>query len=245
MQAEHLMADGRMRDDRPSVRAAIESCTILNALSQQERDTLEQGCFMAYANRGESIWLAGSPSEFSGIVGLGFVKLTRTTPHGQEVAVELLGPGQVFGLLIAIEGRPFPLNAVAVTSCWYLKVPTRVLMPLYHASPAFKDQIVHAIGPRLRQAHQMMSRLSSGTVEERIAAVLLVLADNYGQHKGDKARLKVPLTRQEIGEMAGTTVETTIRVMSKWQKDGLVTTQRQIITICSVSQLERLLSEHA
>lgn len=245
MQAEHLMADGSLREDRPSIRAAIESCTILNALSQEEHETLEQGCFLAYAHRGESIWLAGSPSDFSAIVATGFVKLTRTTPHGQEVAVDLLGPGQAFGLLIAIEGRPFPLNAVAVTACWYLKIPTRVLMPIYHGSSSFKDQIVHTIGPRLRQAHQMMSRLSSGTVEERIAAVLLILADNYGLHKGDRARLQVPLTRQEIGEMAGTTVETTIRVMSKWQKEDLVTTNRQIITLRSVSRLERLLTNSA
>lgn len=245
MQRDEFVKDEFSRMDRPSIRAAIESCTLLNALTPQQREKLEEGAFIAFANRGETIWFAGAPSDYSAIVVSGFVKLTRTTPHGQEVAVDLLGPGQVFGLLIAIEGMPFPLNAVAVTSCWYLKIPTRVLMPIYHASAAFKDQIIHTLGPRLRQAHQMMSRLSSGTVEERIAAVLLVLADNYGIHKGDRARLKVPLTRQEIGEMAGTTVETTIRVMSKWQKDEFVTTNRQIVTIRSVSRLERLLSERA
>lgn len=196
---------------------------------------------MAFADRGEMIWMAGAPSDFSAIVASGFVKMTRTSPHGQEVAVELFGPGQAFGMLIAIEGRPFPLNATAVTSCWYLKIPTRALMPLYRESNAFKDQIIHTISPRLRQAHTMMSRLSSGSVEERIAAVLLMLADNYGVHKGDRARLTVPLTRQEIGEMAGTTVESTIRVMSKWQKEGILMTNRQVVTLQSVSRMEAIL----
>ncbi len=227
--------------ERPNNAAAIESCTLFNALTAPERQDLIDHSFMAYAERGETIWMAGSPSEFSGLAASGFVKMTRTTSSGQEVAMELLGPGQIFGLLAAIEGRPFPLSAVAVTHCWYLKIPSRVVLPIYHASSALKDQVVRTIGPRVRRAHDMMSRLSTGTAEERIAAVLFILADSYGISKGKKIRLVVPLTRQEIGEMAGTTVETTIRVMSRWQKDGLLTTNHQVITILDAPQLEEVL----
>ena len=78
----------------------------------------------------------------------------------------------------------------------------------------------------------MMARMSSGKVEQRIAAVLLILMDSYGKTgKLGGVRLTVPLTRQDIAEMAGTTVETCIRVMSKWQKLGTVTTEHQVITV--------------
>jgi CRP/FNR family transcriptional regulator len=175
------------------------------------------------------------------VVATGFVKMTRSTPSGQEVAMDLLGPGQAFGVLVALEGKPFPLSAVAITPCWYLKIPTRVLKELYEESAALKDRIVRSLSPRLMRAHGMMARLSTGSAEERIAAVLFILADNYGKFKENKIRITVPLTRQEIGELAGTTVETTIRVMSRWQKEGLLKTEHQVLTIMDVASLERIL----
>lgn len=218
--------------EAPSKLSVLQSCSVMNALSEAERDTLNERSFMAFAERGESIWLAGSSSEFFGVVGTGFMKMTRTTPQGAEVAVELLGPGQCFGLLAALEGRAYPLSAGAVTDCWYLKVPTRAFLDLYNSNIQLRDQMLRTLAPRLRKAHDMMARMSTGKVEQRIAAVLLILGESYGRTgKLGGVRLNVPLTRQDIAEMAGTTVETCIRVMSKWQKSNIVTTESQVITI--------------
>ncbi len=224
--------------EKPSAFAVIQACSVMNALNDQERSRIAEQSFMAYAERGESIWLVGSPSEFFAMAGSGFVKMTRTSPQGAEVAVELLGPGQCFGLLAALEGRPYPLSAIAVTPCWYLKVPTRVLLEVYEKNDKLRDQILRALAPRLRRAHEMMSRMSSGKVEQRIAAVLLILGESYGRKgKLGGIRLNVPLTRLDIAEMAGTTVETCIRVMSKWQKAQIVTTDRQVITLRNLDLL--------
>ena len=73
--------------------------------------------------------------------------------------------------------------------------------------------------------------------------MLVILGESYGKVRGNKVRITVPLTRQEIGEMAGTTVETTIRVMSRWQKDGLVQTEHQVLTILDHIGLERILGQ--
>lgn len=218
--------------EKPSVVSVTEACSVLNSLTQDERARVAEQSFMAYAERGEPIWLAGAASEFFAVAGTGFVKLTKTTPQGAEMSVELLGPGQCFGLLVALEGRVFPLSAVAVTPCWYLKVPTRVFQDLYHENVYLRDHMLRSLTPRLRRSHDMMARMSSGKVEQRIAAVLLILMDSYGKTgKLGGVRLTVPLTRQDIAEMAGTTVETCIRVMSKWQKLGTVTTEHQVITV--------------
>lgn len=227
--------------ERPSNLSVIEACRLLDALTPAARDTLAAKSFMAYADKGEMIWMAGAPAEFCSVVGIGFVKMSKSTPHGQEVAIELLGPGQAFGLMAAIEGREFPLSATAVTNCWYLKIPTREMLSLYVDSAALKDRIVRSIGPRLRKAHDMVARMSSSRVEERIAAILFILADSYGCETNGGIELEVPLTRQDISEMAGTTAETTIRVLSKWQKDGLVSTARQHITILRPDELANVL----
>lgn len=225
--------------DKPSVIAVLEACTLLNPLTRAEREEVMQNSFLAYAQRGEIIWLAGTRCEFFAVVGTGFVKMTRSNSHGSEVAVELLGPGQCLGLLAAIEGRVFPLSATAVTNCWYLKVPNSVLLNVYEGNSNLKDQMLRSLGPRLRRAHEMMSRMSNGKVEQRIAAVLFILLDSYGR-KGRLGgiRLTVPLTRQDIAELAGTTVETCIRVMSRWQKQGIITTDNHVITVRKPNELE-------
>lgn len=228
--------------DKPAVRSVLASCSILNPLTEQETRGLEESCFMAYAERGELLWLTGTPIQFVSVVGVGFVKMTRTTPQGSEVAVELLGPGQCLGLLAAIEGRVYPLNAVAVTNTWYLKIASKSFVDIYHANPLLRDTLLRSLAPRLRKAHEMMARMSSGKIECRLAAVLLILMGSYGKEASKGTILSVPLTRQDLAEMAGTTVETAIRVMSKWQKAKVLTTDHQRITICDTAYLEQMLS---
>jgi CRP/FNR family transcriptional regulator, nitrogen oxide reductase regulator len=227
--------------DRPSNRAVLESCSILNGIEPNAKEKLAETGFMAYAEKGEVIWMAGAPSEFCAVVGAGYVKMTKISPQGIEVALELLGPGQCFGLMATIEGRDFPLSTAAITNTWYLKIPAREIHAIYAVSSALKDQIVRSMGPRLRKAHDMMSRLSSGKVGERIAAVLFILADSFGRPGPGGIQLEVPLTRSDIAEMAGTTTETAIRVLSKWQKDKIVSTERHFITILDQTALADVL----
>lgn len=241
MRAKHNVFENGRTPERPSNISVIEACSLLNPLTQEERVYLVERCYMAYAERGEMIWRAGSPAQLAAISGVGFVKMTRSTPQGMEVAVELLGPGQCFGIMAAIEGRTFPLSAVAVTNCWYLKIPAEHLKHVYESSDSLKDQLLRSMGPRLRKAHEMMARMSTGKVEQRIAATLLILLDSYGFEDEQGSHLHVPLTRQDISEMAGTTVETTIRVMSRWQKEGFLSTKNQMITVSNKEALNSAL----
>lgn len=226
---------------RPTNLSVIESCALLSPLDVAEKQRLAGESVAAHAKRGELIWLAGEQLAFVGVVAGGFVKMTKNSQQGSEIAVELLGPGQCIGVLAAIESRVLPLSAIAVTGVWYLKIPANAFLRVYSEHSAFKDQIVRSLGPRLRKAHDMMSRLSSGRVEERLAAVLVILMESYGERVGSHVRLTVPLTRQDIAEMAGTTVETAIRVMSRWQKAEILSTDRQIITVLREDLLDEAL----
>ncbi len=211
---------------------------MLAGLDAESLNNLVQASTMVLARKGEVIWLAQSPALFCGVVNSGFVKMTRTAPSGAEMVMELLGPGQCFGLLAVIESRPYPLSALASTDVWYLKSSADAMREAYAHSSSLKDQVVRMIGPRLRRAHDMMSRLSSGRVEERLAAVLFILSDSYGEDTATGVRLEVPLTRQDLAEMSGTTTETAIRVLSKWQKAGIVSTEHHVITIRDLAALQ-------
>ncbi len=217
--------------DRPSLSACIEVSRLFGRLNQESRERLLAEAFVAFADRGEVIWFAGSESRFSATLAKGYVKLVRTAAQGTAVTVDIAGPGHTIGLLAVIEGHAYPLTAVAVSPTWYLKVPSALLRSLYQVDSALRDEVLHTMAPRLRRAHDMMARLTMGRVEQRLASVVLLLADSFGVRHDAGTTVAVPLTRSDLAEMAGTTVETTIRVLSRWTKAGWVEMRRRHLTV--------------
>lgn len=203
----------------------------MGSLSDDQISHLAAHSRFAHAEKGEVIWLTGASVDFFGVVGSGFAKMSRIGPNYQEITTEIMGPGQVFGLLGALSGEGCPQTAKAVTATWYLKVRKSEFIPVYDQNLILKEQIFRRTSHRLHQAFDLIAHLSIGTVEQRVAAVLLVLTRSFGHETPEGVVLNVPLTRQEISELAGTTVESTIRVMSKWQKQGWVATQTKHIVL--------------
>jgi CRP/FNR family transcriptional regulator len=168
--------------------------------------------------------------------------MVRGSADGTDVTIELMGPGQVFGLMGTISMAGCPLAAIAVTDLWYLRIAKRPMLQIYETSSALKDRLVRRMTLRLHGAMDLMAKMSSGRVDERIAAILFILAESYGERHGQALTLQVPLTRQEISEMAGTTVESCIRTMSRWQKEKLITTDHQVVTILDEAKFGLVLS---
>lgn len=224
-------------NDSPSRRDVLRSSALLGALSEEQLQHLASTSRMAHAEKGEVIWVSGQSVDFFAVVGVGFVKMTTMGPNHQEITTEIIGPGQVFGLLGALDGAGCPQTAKAVTGSWYLKVRKAEFMPIYSSNVVLKDQIFRRTTHRLRQSFELIAHLSVGTVEQRIAAVLLVLTRSFGQEREDGILLDVPLTRQDISELAGTTVESTIRVMSRWQKQEWIATQARHVLVKDIDSL--------
>lgn len=230
--------------ERPSPRTVLASSTLLGSLAPEQIDALLEHSRLAQAGRGEVIWMDGSEASYFGIVGTGFVKMVRSSAGGQELTAEIMGPGQSFGLLGAIEGTGCPLSARAVSAVWYLRVPKTDFLALYGGNLPLRDHLIRRTTLRLRGAIDMMSRMASGRVEHRIAAVLIQLAESYGVAEEDGAmRLEVPLSRQDLAELAGTTVETTIRITSRWTKEGVLKASYRSLTIQNLARLLEILGD--
>lgn len=228
---------------RPTIASVLRSSTLLNALTEPEFGALLGVCRMVHADRGELIWWNGSEVEFFGISGTGFVKMVQGDASGTDTTIELMGPGQIFGMMGTITGRGCPLRAEAMTSLWYVRIPKQPFLPIYEKNVELKDRLIRKTSIRFQGMLGLFTRMASGKVDQRVAAILMILAESYGERAGRQVRLMVPLTRQEIGEMAGTTTETTIRVLSRWQKDGLIATDSHYIVILDEDELARILGK--
>jgi CRP-like cAMP-binding protein len=102
------------------------------------------------------------------------------------------------------------------------------------------SEAVIYLGSKLRDAHTMMKNLAVEKVERRIASILLKLIEKAGEKDEKGITLTMHLTRQDIAEMAGTTVETTIRVMSRLKKEGVLKSIEGKIVILNIERLTEI-----
>ena len=168
------------------------------------------------------IFMEGEPADWFCLVRSGRVKILRASRGGKEVVLELLGPGEPFGGVAVIERRPYPASAQATEPSVVLKIPREPIVALTERHPSVIREMALMIGRRLRAAHESVRSLAGDPVEARLAAALLRLAGRDGTRGPRGITLPYHLTRQSLADMTGTTVETTIRIVSRWQKDRLV-----------------------
>ncbi len=223
------------------VRSVIESSTLLGALTESERQELAAKAQVHVAQKGEVIWFGGENRSSFALIDRGFVKMIRTNAQGSEVALELMGPGQCFGLNGVLDGEGCPLTATAVTKVRYLRIFSRDFMPVFDSNIHFRDFLYRRLIRRFHDKLNLLACMASGRVQSRIAAVLLMLLDSYGIELPEGIAIRVPLTRSEIAELAGTTTESAIRTISKWQKEGLVVTEHHHIVVRDVMKLEQMI----
>lgn len=202
--------------------AALRSNPVFATLPSNEIEALAGASREdAYAAR-EYVFLEGDRAQWLCVVASGRVKIVKHSSAGRDVVLEILGPGEIFGGVAVIEKRPYPAAAQALEPTAVLKIPADALIAASERHPVVIKELALMIGRRLRDAHDSVKSLSVDPVEARLAAALYRLAERDGTRT--KAGLILPfhLTRQNLADMTGTTVETAIRVVSRWLKAGLV-----------------------
>lgn len=192
-----------------------------------------------YAAR-DYIFLEGDAAAWFCVVRSGHVKILRQARGGRDVVLELLGPGEPFGGVAVIERRPYPASAQATEASTIVKIPRDPIVALAERYPSIIREMALMIGRRLRTAHDAVESLAADPVEARLAATLLRLAEREGTRAARGLTLPFHLTRQSLADMAGTTVETTIRVVSRWLKQGLVREADGRLLLVSVDALRAL-----
>jgi CRP/FNR family transcriptional regulator len=155
--------------------------------------------------------------------------------------LEVLAPPEVFGGATLLLDH-HPASAMAMEPGLLLRLARPHYQALLRRVPALAFQIIERLADRLQQAHQAMRGLAIERAEARVARLLFKLADKVGVRAAGGIRLGLQLTRQEIADMVGCTLETAIRILSRWQKEGLIRTEEGVITILNRHELERVLA---
>lgn len=172
-----------------------------------------------------TIFNQGDPCDRFWLVRAGRVKIVHLAADGREVILEVISPGEAFGGAVLFLPEQ-PATARAMIPAETVSVPSAAYAQLIARYPLVAQRLVRLLGARL-QSLIGLQVLAGERVERRLAHILLKLADRAGRSEpGDAVLITLPLTRQDLAEMAGTTLETAIRTMSRFRAQGWVETRR-------------------
>jgi CRP-like cAMP-binding protein len=208
---------------------------LLASLRKEDREALAPLCRMRGYEKGETIFLEGDPADRIHFVHIGRVKIMKAA-GGRDVILEILGPGEPVGAVAVFERRPFPASAIAIEPSGLLSISERDFFALIERRPEMIRQLLAGLTYRLMMLNKRMADMT-GSAEHRTARLFLTLAERVGVPKEGGVMIPLTLSRQEIADLIGTTLETAIRLMSRWQKDELVLTEKSGFLVPDVGAL--------
>ncbi len=202
----------------------------------QIREILDQAVSRRY-DEGITIFREGDEAERFYLLLDGYVRVIRTTPTGEQIIALHISPGQLFGIAPALRRATYPATTVAAAETLVLSWPVRLWAVFAETYDGFATENYRTVGERLGEIQAKMSELATQAVEQRVAAALLRMVNQSGRKSAEGIEIAFPITRQNISEMTGTTLHTVSRLLSAWEKDGVVKSTRKHIVVTAPHRL--------
>jgi CRP/FNR family transcriptional regulator len=211
----------------PSPEELLQDVPFYRRLPPEERKRLAAVSRVRLCAKGETIFAEGSPADVFFTIVRGRVKVFKSTPAGKDLILEIFGTGDPLGAVAVYEDRPYPASAVALEDTLCLLIRRQDFFALLERHPTLVRGLLLGLTRRLVELTNRLAELTGGRVEPRFARLFLKLADQMGQPAPGGTFIPLPLSRQELADLTGTTVETCIRIMSRWGKEGVVQTEKE------------------
>lgn len=191
-------------------------------------------------------FLQGDPASHAYVLLEGRVKMLQITPNGQQITMRIMTPGQTFGGIALLKPEAgYPATAQAAEDSTAIAWDTAGLRRLVEHEPAISLNVMSLMHGYIDELQQRQKALVTDRVEQRIARILLKLAAQSGQKTDEGILIAIPITRQDIAEMSGTTLFTVSRTLNEWDREGLLEIGRERVVIRQPHQLVQIADDLA
>ena len=216
---------------------------LFQRVSREDRAKVAQAGRLQVFERGDDIFQEGDePHVFVSVVE-GRVKIYKRLASGKDLILQIFGVGDPLGAVAVYEGRPYPASAQAMEPTTCLLLPRQAFFQLLEQSPSLVRGVLSGLTLRLLELTQRLTEFTGSGVEARFARLFLKLGDQFGRVTPEGTFVPFPLSRQELADMTGTTIETCIRIMSRWGKDQVLLTERDGFLLVNRRVLDALAAE--
>jgi CRP-like cAMP-binding protein len=217
------------------------TCLLISQLSPEEVEaTKEIRHIRGYQTR-QTLYHEGMPALGIHILCSGRVKLSRADTQGREQIMRIVGPGEICGEEALLERTPYTSTAEALESCQTAFVRREAFLDLLQSRDQILLPLLRHICEVLIETQVRLSRIALSDARTRMAAQLLELAERYGKPGPKGTILHLPLRRAELAALAGLSPETAMRLLSQFQREGLLAVQGRRLTLTSPEKLRALL----
>jgi len=170
----------------------------------------------------------GEPAQFIWFVKTGHIRRTKQLSEGHLLALTTIGPGVAFGACCCFSEGKYHCDAVTEVESVLVKVPLAEMKELMRKYPAISVNMVENLASRLHLARDMQT-FDHESLEKRLHHILVLLKNEYGN--------VIPITRRELADLAGTTIESTIRYVKIFERRKMLQTTRGKINVQNLSGL--------
>ncbi len=217
----------------------IRESTIFSDLNDKEVEAIKRSIKTFQFKKRAIIFHEGDESRGLYVVKRGRVKLLRVSKDGKEQIIDLVEPGGLLGVEILYNARGHSTTAIAMEDCEVCFISKENFEDLLEVYPSIARNMIRALSRELDNAYTRIGLLGLLTAKQRLAHLLYTIAVEQGYTDG-KARLNLPLSRHEIGELLGITQETSIRLLRSLKEDGIIDIKGKEIIIPSLYRLKTL-----
>jgi CRP-like cAMP-binding protein len=216
----------------------LQQVRVFRGLDAHDLAALARAARISEVERDGCFFREGTPADLVYLLQRGWVKITRTTPEGLPVLLlRIVGPGELLASTAAVEERSHSASAVALCWCQALAWEPRVLSRLIEDRPHIAREVCTDLAHQMLDLQNRYEELATRRVEGRISRTLLRLAQQAGRQTAEGLLIDVPLSRQDLAAMTGTTLYTVSRVLREWVRRGVIAAGRQWVAILRLNGL--------
>ncbi len=206
-------------------------------LSRSELERLALGCQLRRLSRGDTVFRVGEPCEEFHVTVTGQIKLFAISPAGQEKVIELVGPGNSFAEALMFTGKPYIINAQALTDTLLLTVTKHAVVGEIERDPRFAMRMLAGISRRL---HGLVHDVEAYALHSGMQRVIgYLLRDQIAEDcvSGEVITVSLPVSKATIASRLSLTPEYFSRVLHELEAAGLVRIDKRDVHILDVNRL--------
>lgn len=232
-----------MIDKKQTLKATLSELSnfpVFQGLKTSEVEALCEGGHVVVTPHHHYLFQHGHDAHFFGFVLSGAYKLLKPSPQGEDTIIYFSTPGDIIGVLVMAQpGSQYPLSSIAMGPSRFLKIPRETYLKNWVQFPDVILKTQSLLSSRIRQLHNQKV-MSKANLHSKLAFVLIEILKK-AQDKDDLT-LPLPITRKELADNLGTSVESVIRIMSEWSKEGVLETKDQHIKILDLKRVMQIAS---
>jgi len=220
----------------------LKNCHLFERLSTDRLKQVERRAKSRTFSAKSPIYLPAEASEAVFMLASGRVKLCNFTAEGKQSILTFIDPGEFFGELAIIESGQREEYAEAVEKSTVILIPADEINKLIEEFPHVSMGVTKLMGLRRRRIERRLKYLLFNSNRDRLANLLLELAEQYGKVTSDGVELSIKLSHQELANIIGSTRETVTLMLGELQNENLIRTGRRKIVLTNMEKLAQSVS---